>query len=153
MIDPTTGWFEIVEVPNKCADTIANLFEQEWLMQYPWPEEVIMDHGKEFMGEIIQLLHDEYGIKQHPITTHNPQANAMVERAHQMVHNLIRVQRIKQRSDLPEDDLWGGILAAIRFAMRSTVHTTNQATPMQLVFGRDALHNGSVPGTWRLFST
>ena len=31
MIDPATGWFDIVEVPNKQADYIANLLEIHWL--------------------------------------------------------------------------------------------------------------------------
>jgi hypothetical protein len=34
-------------------------------------------------------------------------------------------------------DPWGGILAAVAFALGSTYHTTLQATPGQLVFGRD----------------
>eukprot|EP00957_Ditylum_brightwellii_P101969 7772085-Ditylum_brightwellii.AAC.1 len=33
------------------------------------------------------------------------------------------------------------ILSAVRFVTRATVHTTMQATPMQLVFGRDAILN------------
>jgi len=41
MIDPATGWFEIVEIPNKKADEIANLLEQTWLVRYPWPQNVI----------------------------------------------------------------------------------------------------------------
>jgi hypothetical protein len=56
MVDPATEWFEIIEVPNKRADYIANLFEQVWLARYPWPAKVIMDHGREFMGEVIDLL-------------------------------------------------------------------------------------------------
>jgi hypothetical protein len=43
MIDPTTGWFEIIEIPNKWADKISNLFEQVWLACYPWPAKVVMD--------------------------------------------------------------------------------------------------------------
>jgi hypothetical protein len=45
MIDPTTRWFEIIKMPNKRADYIANLFEQVWLARYPWLAKVIMDHG------------------------------------------------------------------------------------------------------------
>ena len=45
------------------------------------------------------------------------------------------------KTDLDESDPWTGILSAIRFATRATVHTTMQATPMQLVFGRDAILN------------
>jgi hypothetical protein len=38
-------------------------------------------------------------------------------------------------------DPWSGILAATMFAVRATFHTTLQASPMQLVFGRDAILN------------
>ena len=38
-------------------------------------------------------------------------------------------------------DPWAGILAATMFAVRATYHTTLQASPMQLVFGRDAILN------------
>ena len=149
MIDPATGWFEIVEIPNKRADSIANLLEQVWLTRYPWPEQVVLDRGREFMGEVITLLKDEYGIKRNPITTRNPQANSMVERAHQTIHNLIRVQRIKSLSDLDPEDPWSGVLAAVAFAMRATVHTTTRATPSQLVFNRDALHNVRFEADWK----
>ena len=149
MIDPATGWFEIVEIPNKRADSIANLLEQVWLTRYPWPEQVVLDRGREFMGEVITLLKDEYGIKRNPITTRNPQANSMVERAHQTIHNLIRVQRIKSLSDLDTEDPWSGLLAAVAFAMRATVHTTTRATPSQLVFNRDALHNVRFEADWK----
>ena len=30
MIDPATGWFEMKEIPNKEAITIANIVEQTW---------------------------------------------------------------------------------------------------------------------------
>jgi hypothetical protein len=39
------------------------------------------------------------------------------------------------------DDTWGGILVAVAFALRSTYHTTLQAMPGQLVFGRDMVLN------------
>jgi hypothetical protein len=35
-----------------------------------------------------------------------------------------------------EENPWPGILAATMFAIRGTYHTTMQASPMQLVFGR-----------------
>ena len=37
MIDPATGWFEIVEIPTKRADYIANILECHWLTRCPWP--------------------------------------------------------------------------------------------------------------------
>ena len=62
MIDPTTGWFEIVDISTKHADIIANVLEQSWLTRYPWPTKVVMDRRTEFMAECTSLLQQEYGI-------------------------------------------------------------------------------------------
>jgi len=72
----------------------------------------------------------------------------MVERAHQTIHNLIATQNIKSKHDLP-DGQWDGVLSAVGFAMRSTIHMTTQATPAQLVFGRDAIHNTRFEANWQ----
>ena len=104
--------------------------------------------GRKFMGDAIHLLKNEYGIARKPITTHNPQANAMVERVHQTIQNLIRSQLIKGKQDLPNES-WGGIFSAVGFAMCATVHTTTQATPAQLVFQRDAIQNVRFEADWQ----
>jgi hypothetical protein len=65
----------------------------------------------------------------------NPQANAIVERAHQTLGNLIRRFQLQDKPYYDPGNPWGGILTAIAFALRSTYHTTLQAMPGQLVFG------------------
>ena len=82
MIDPATGWFEMKQVNTKRADVIANLVEQTWLSRYPWPTSLIIDRGTEFMAEFAEMIINDYGIKKKPITTRNPQANAIMERIH-----------------------------------------------------------------------
>ena len=52
--------------------------------------------------------------------------------------------------EIDYDDPWSGVLAATMYAVRSTYHTTLQATPMQVVFGRDALLNIKVEADWNL---
>jgi NADH:ubiquinone oxidoreductase subunit len=146
MLDPATGWFEIAEIPAKTADVIINVLEQKWFARYPRPTTVIMDHGSEFMAETKKVLKDEYGIKRTLISTRNPQAN-MVERAHQTMHNLLRTMKLGQGEN-PQDK-WDGIISAVGFAMRSTVQLTNKATPMQLVFGRDAMLNIKFQADWQ----
>ena len=46
-------------------------------------------------------------------------------------------------------DGFSGILAAIAFAMQAMVHTTMQATPTQLVFNRDVIHNVHFEADWQ----
>jgi hypothetical protein len=107
-----------------------------------------MDRGTEFMGEVKKTLHDDYGARIKLITTRNPQANSMVEQTHQTIRNMIRSQSIASRDDLPDGD-WKGVLSAVRFAMRATLHTTMRATPMQLVYGCDAIHNIRFEADWQ----
>jgi epoxyqueuosine reductase QueG len=108
-----------------------------WLNQYRCPPEVVMDRGKEFIGDVKRMLVEDYGINCKAITTQHPQANAMVKQAHQTIHNHIRFMNIKGKADINPDYGWKGVLSAVAFAMRATLHTTAQATPSQLVFGLD----------------
>ena len=45
---------------------------------------------------------------------------------------------------------WEGILSIYIFPMQSTVHTMIGATPMQLVFGQDAISNILHEANWQL---
>ena len=148
MIDPATSWFEIVEIRNKTSLEVANKADFTWFMRYPWPSKVILDRGREFMGEFKNLLKNEYGIKRKPITTRNPQANAIVERVHQTIGNMIRTVRMHSNPDIDDDDPWTGVLSAVAFGIRATVHTTTRATPAQLVFGRDMILNIRHEANW-----
>ena len=50
MIDPVTGWFEVIRYDDKRAILIANLVESTWLSRYPRPIEITCDQGKESIG-------------------------------------------------------------------------------------------------------
>ncbi|HEY9299078.1 MAG TPA: integrase zinc binding domain-containing protein, partial [Phormidium sp.] len=150
MIDPATGWFEMKQVENKEANTVANAVEQTWLTRYPWPTQVIFDKGKEFMGEFAKTVSNDYGIKCKGTTVRNPQANAILEQVHQTLGNIIRTFQIQDDPDLDPKEPWAGILAATMFALRATYHTTLKATPAQLVFGRDAIMNTIFDANWNL---
>ena len=56
MIDPATGWFEMVKIKTKRSDVIANTTEQTWLNRYPWPTEIILDRARVFLEEFYDML-------------------------------------------------------------------------------------------------
>jgi hypothetical protein len=45
MVDPATGWFEIVKATNKSAISIQDLFHNTWLVRYPRPQLIVFDNG------------------------------------------------------------------------------------------------------------
>jgi hypothetical protein len=75
MIDPTTGWFEIVKATNKSATSIQDLFHNTWLARYPRPQFIVFDNGDKFKREFKQM-YDKYGNKAKPTTSHNQQSTS-----------------------------------------------------------------------------
>ena len=91
------------------------------------------------------MCQNYYGLKRKPITTRNPHYNAIIERIHQTIGNIIHTFDV---SNIVNNNLWSGILAAIMFVLCATYHTTLQASPMQVVFGRDAILNIKHVSDW-----
>ena len=60
------------------------------LRHHPWATEVVMDRGKEFAAEVRETLKHECGTSRKIVTTRNPQANSVTERAHQVTHNVTK---------------------------------------------------------------
>ena len=114
MIDPATGWFEMTEIKTKRVDVIANDIEQKWLNRYPWPIEIVLDRGREFMGEFSEMIACDYGIIRKPITARNLQANGIIEIIHQTIENMVRTFQAHEE-DLDEENPWAGILGAVMF--------------------------------------
>ena len=92
------------------------------------------------LAEFGKMIINNYSIMVKPITSRNPQANAILERVHQTIGNILRTFKV-QNMILDDENPWDGILASTMFALRATVHTTTQYTPAQLIFGRDSIIN------------
>jgi hypothetical protein len=148
MIDPATGWFEVREIDTKHAYNVAEAVELAWLTRYPRPNIITYDKGTEFLAEFAKMVKNDYGLICKPITTRNPQSNAVLERIHKTIADIIRTHQLND-IELDVQDPWSGVLAAAMWATRATIHTTLQATPMQLVFGRDAVLNIKFQANWK----
>jgi len=143
MIDPVSGLSELIRIDNKSSQHVANLFENNWLARYPRPECCIHDNGGEFTGWPFQLVLQQTQIKDVPTTVKNPQSNAICERMHQTVGNVLRTLLHAHRPTNVQEatELVDTALATTMHAIRSTVHSTLQMSPGALVFHRDMLLN------------
>jgi hypothetical protein len=97
------------------------------------------------MAEFVRMVKNDYGLKLKPVTTRNPQANAIMDHHHQTIGNIIQTFNVQA---MDSKDPWTGTLAAAMFAAQATYHTTLQALPMQLAFGRDAILNMKHVSDW-----
>ena len=111
MIDPATGWFDIVQIPTfnldevtagndeyiyKSSDRVNQLFNNTWLCRYPHPRKVVFDNVYEFKRDFNPLLKD---FNNEPVlmSVKNPQANSLVEQFHQVILNMLVIKYLDKK--------------------------------------------------------
>jgi hypothetical protein len=138
-IDTALNLVKLIRVDNKTAKHIRDKFTQSWLCRYPRPVRCLHDKGGEYIGQNFQWLLEILSIKDVYLSSKNPQSNAICERMHQTVTNVLRTlvhtnppQNVTQARDIIDN-----ALATAMHAMQTTVATTLGSTPGALTFARD----------------
>ena len=157
MVDPATGWFEIVELPltsitvkheggsafeiiiDKTSASVAHLFNTQWLSRYPRSRQIIFDNGSEFKLEFASLC-KSYGIKRKPTTVKNPQVNAILEQLHGIFTDMLQTSSLDMQDTVTPADIDTFLVDAV-WAVCSTYHTVLTTSPGAAIFGRDMLFN------------
>ncbi|KAG7345551.1 reverse transcriptase RNA-dependent DNA polymerase [Nitzschia inconspicua] len=132
---------EAGRVENSSSAQAALVFENQWLARYPRPIACIFDQGTEFEGAFLRCLHRN-GIQAVPTTVKNPQANAICERMHSTLGDILRTL-LREQPPATIIDAYGIIdnaLASVIFALRSSINRTFGVSPGALDFQRDMFH-------------
>ena len=166
IIDPATGWFEMIELPvrSKMVDTdgkvtrklvidkssaeVARLFNRQWLSRYPRAKYITYDNGSEFKLHFEELC-DSFGLERKPTTVKNPQANAIIERVHGVLGDMMRTSNLDM-SETVNDEMIEDFLVNAAWAIRSTYHTVLKSTPGAAIFGRDMLFDIPYVADWNV---
>ncbi len=108
-----------------------------WFSRYPRWQYIIYDNGKEFKLHFRSLC-DTYGIKRKPTSVKNPQANAILERIHAVLGNMLHTSELDMAKMAKASDIYV-FLSDAAWAVRSTYHTVLKASPGAAIFGQDML--------------
>ena len=131
----------MVRLQNKTAAHVAQQFENCWLHRYPRPNKCIHDNGGEFIGwEFVQKM-EQWGILDSPTTAYNPQANAVCERLHQTVANILRtvLDDHEPRTIQEAEQLVDNALSTATHVTRCAISRAIGTSPGALIFRRDML--------------
>ena len=127
----------IEEIFDKTSERIARLVNKTWLSRYPRCCYIIYNNGSEFKLNF-EYLSETYGIKRKPTTVKNPQANAILERLHQVLGQMLRTSELDTAETITPDDA-NVFLDNAAWAIHSTYHTVLKASPGAAIFGHDML--------------
>jgi hypothetical protein len=159
MIDLATSWFEAVElllvcrlktvtvfgkessiieeIFDKISEHIARLVNKMWLSRYPRCCYIIYNNGSEFKLNF-EYFCVTYGIKGKTTMIKNPQANAILERLHQVLAQMLHTSELDMAEIITPDDV-NVFLDNAAWAICSTYHTVLKPSPSAAIFGRDML--------------
>ncbi len=174
MIDLTTSWFEIVELPtvgvtapkggkgkkvtsldntkdaeifDKTSAQISKLVYKCWFNRYPRCRYIIYDNGSESKLHF-RALCKTYGIKRKPASIKNLQANAILEHIHAVFTNMLHTAKLDMAESVNASDI-DIFLADAAWAICSTHHTVLKASPGAAIFGRDMLFDIPFIADWK----
>ncbi len=116
---------------------ISTLVKKNWFSRYSRCQHVIYDNGSEFKLHF-KALCDTYDIKHKPTSVKNPQANAILERVHQVIMVMLCTAEIDMADSVDASDI-DTFLTNVAWAICSTYHTVLKASPRAAIFGRNML--------------
>ncbi|MEM7283455.1 MAG: hypothetical protein AAF438_17700, partial [Pseudomonadota bacterium] len=143
MVDPATNLVEISEMRTDSSAEGAAAVENTWLSRYPRPIKCVTDQGSEFGMEFVNML-TMNGICHSYSTARNARGNAMIERTHQSIGQVLRtVVATKSPKSAHEGNM------VIKECLATAMHACRCATqgaigdlaPGALAFHRDMFLN------------
>jgi hypothetical protein len=134
------------EIFNKTSEHIAKFVKKIWLCRYPRYHYLTYDNGSEFKLHL-KYLCESYGITRKPTTVKNPQANGILEPAHQVLGQMLCTAELDMANSVTLDDV-NVFLDNVAWAICSTYHTVLKASPGAAVFGRNMLFNILFVADW-----
>ncbi len=88
------------------------------------------------------------GIKRKPTTAKNPQANAILERVHQVLGQMLLTSELDMANSISPNDVDVFLLDNAACAICSTYHTVLKASPGADIFRQDMLFDSPFVANW-----
>ncbi|KAM0725812.1 Retrovirus-related Pol polyprotein from transposon 412 [Formica fusca] len=128
--DLFTKWVECCPLRKANGKKIREAIDDLIINRWGAPRVILTDNGTEFINRELKAFAEEHGIAHVTVPPYHPQANP-VERVNRILKTMITAFIEQDHRD------WDLHLSEFRFAYNTAYHTSMQATPAFLNFGRE----------------
>ena len=122
--DAFMKYVELIAIPDKQAETVANALFSKWLCRHGLPAEIVSDNGKEFCNEVVDKMMKLMKVKRTTTSPYHPQTNAQVEVCNKTVAQYLKTQVESNTLD------WELYMAPMGFAYNTSFHRTIKTSPL-----------------------
>ena len=118
----------VVPIKSKTAIEIATHL-LNFISLFGPPKEIFSDHGREFLNSVVDQFLHQIGVEHTVTSSYHPRTNGLTERFNQTIIRSLK----KHTEDDPMN--WDKWIPFVLLAYRSRVHSSNNFTPYELMFG------------------
>lgn len=134
--DNLTKYFYAEPIINHEAETVAEIF-YTFVMLYGFPKSILTDNGSEFKSNLFKQVNKLFKVRQIFATPYHPQTNGALERSHSTLKDYLK-HFINSKQDN-----WDTYIPSAVFCYNTSIHTSTNFTPYELIFG----HKASIPNS------
>lgn len=119
------------------AQTIAQAFVECFVCIYGIPTSILTDCGTNFLSDLFKNMSKLLNIEKSKTTLWHPQTNRFLERSHKTLKTYLR-------SFVDKGNDWDTLLCYATYCYNTTIHTSTNFTPYELIFG----HKPCIPSAF-----
>ena len=130
--DAFSKWTELVAIPDKTAETVAQAFMHRWVCKFSVPLLIVTDNGREFANQVLTDLCGLLGITHNKTSAYHPQSNSSAESFNRSMKKYLRAML-----DNSQTLEWEAQLPALQLSYNCHVHRSTLESPFWLTYLMD----------------
>ena len=119
-------------VRNHRASTVSRCLYESVVAYFGAPQSILSDRGAEFTGIVWESLTQMLGAKIKLTFPYYPQGNAVIERSHRTLSNMLRTMLLEKRG---RD--WSSLLPSVMLYMNSMIQEKTGVSACEILLGRN----------------
>lgn len=129
LIDSFSKYAQAYFIPDKNAVTILSKL-RHYFSHHNTPKKIVADAGKEFDNHLLKEFCQLFGIESHFTTPSNSSSNSPVERVHSTLLEKLRILKMQNPDDTPQNIMISAILI-----YNQSIHSTTGHSPFSILYG------------------
>jgi hypothetical protein len=134
VVEYFTKWIEAKPLKNVSSTSIKKFFWQNIIYRYGGPRHITVNNAKYFNNAMFKDFCQHIGMKVAFASVYHPQSNGIVERANSLIF-----EAIKKVLEHEKKGKWAEVIPTAVWSHNTTVCTTTNFTPFQLMYGAEAV--------------
>ena len=131
IMDVYSRYLIATPVRNHKASTVSRCLYESVVAYFGAPRSLLSDRGTEITSIIWESLTQMLGAKIKLTSPYYPQGNAVIERSHRTLSNMLRAMLLERR----EKD-WSSLLPSVMLYMNSMIQEKTGVSACEILFGR-----------------